>query len=236
MIDGVDQLWGILQLSDSAFPTGSFAYSWGMETLVQEEVIRNSDQARKWLTHTLEFSWGPGDGRVTAMVWGAAQECAMKRVAEIDAWLTASRSSDELRRGALQTGRRLLTEASRLVNDPKVSDYRDTCMQESEILGNPAVVMGLLGSTLKWSVTNTVLAAGFQAANALVLALVKLVPLGQGEGQSLLRDAGIVVERLVQEVCDESSSEDMAQIAQVVPWLDIAGMRHEKLYTRLFRS
>jgi len=60
--------------------------------------------------------------------------------------------------------------------------------------------------------------------------------LGQGEGQSLLRDAGIVVERLVQEVCDESSSEDMAQIAQVVPWLDIAGMRHEKLYTRLFRS
>lgn len=236
MIDRIDQLWGLLQLSDSAFPTGSFAYSSGMETLVQEKVIRNSDQASKWLTHTLECSWGPGDGRVTAMAWGAAQQSAMKRVAEIDAWLTASRSSDELRRGALQTGRRLLTEATRLVDDPKVLAYRSTCMQESEVLGNAAVVMGLLGSALGWSVTTTVLAAGFQAANSLVLALVKLVPLGQGEGQRLLREAGVVVERFVREANYESGCEDMTQIAQVAPWLDIAGMRHERLYTRLFRS
>ncbi|MDA8194948.1 MAG: urease accessory protein UreF [Thermaerobacter sp.] len=225
--------WALLQFADSAFPTGGFAYSYGLETVVQEGAIHDLESAREWLFTFLSRGWASTDGAVTAIAWGAlaAGNGDLGLVASADERLTASRVARESRAGALQTGRRLLLESARLTGDPHLQTYRQWAVAPSA-LGNPAAVMGMLGAVSGWSRAVTVAASGFQTANALVTALVKLVPLGQSAGQSLLYELAPVV----MGVANRLTSPSLEEIGQVVPQTDIAAMRHERLYSRVFRS
>jgi urease accessory protein len=69
------------------------------------------------------------------------------------------------------------------------------------------------------------------AAN-LVSAAVRLVPLGQTEGQAITLALGPHIET----IAEQSKEGDADQIGSAAFALDIASMRHETLTTRLFQS
>lgn len=61
----------LLQLSDSAFPTGAYAFSDGLETLTQRGEVRTADDLTAFLAGQLTHGWGAQDAPACALAWGA---------------------------------------------------------------------------------------------------------------------------------------------------------------------
>ncbi|BDP44271.1 hypothetical protein DAETH_42400 (plasmid) [Deinococcus aetherius] len=61
----------LLQLADSAFPTGAYAFSDGLETLTQRGDVRTADDLRAFLCGQLVHGWGRQDAPACALAWNA---------------------------------------------------------------------------------------------------------------------------------------------------------------------
>ena len=214
----------LLQLTSPALPVGAFSYSEGLETLVVQGYLTDSDTLRHWLTQELRY----GGVRLDVAIATRAHQNLHnpEQLTYWNQWLTASRDTAELRQQSWQMGRALV----RLVHTlhPELQPTFAAC-------GNPcnfAVAFGIVAA--HWQVDVHTMALGYLqswAAN-LIGAAVKLVPLGQTDGQGCLL-------QLIPEL--------QTAAAAIVPLEDdelyvsgwgsaIASMRHETLYTRLFRS
>lgn len=238
-------LWHLLQFADTAFPTGAFSQSFGLESAVQEGRLTNVDQAQEWLALVMTRQWAPSEGLIGLLVGQALSSPIInwERVEYLDMLLTASRTAQESRQAALSTGRHLLREASSVLPGGWTVAYARHVFDTGEAsgaeqehrssLGNAVVVYALLGVDCGWSVRESAFAAAFAAAAGLVSALVKLVPLGQSEGQHLLAALREPIsDALVQQ---EGRTEDELE-SGALPAMEIAQMRHAALYSRLFRS
>lgn len=235
---GFESWWGLLQVTDSAFPTGAFAHSFGLETLVQEGIIESDTTAREWIRAGLLQAWAPTDGLATLLVWAAMHnaedvDVALTATAAIDARLTASRSAEEVREGSLQVGRRFLDEVYRLTGHRLLDAYKEQVQQpQNSGLGNPSVAFGLMGALWGWPQRMTAMGAGYWALSGAVSAMVKLVPLGQSTGQRILWEmAGPLKASL-----EGQRGRTLEDLGAALPAWDIAALRHPYLYSRLFRS
>ncbi len=66
---GIQARLRLLQLADSAFPAGAYAYSDGLETLVQQDAVRSADDLHAFLQGQLHQGWGRCDPPACALGW-----------------------------------------------------------------------------------------------------------------------------------------------------------------------
>ncbi|MEM8614360.1 MAG: urease accessory protein UreF [Cyanobacteria bacterium P01_H01_bin.105] len=214
----------LLQLTSPALPVGAFSYSEGLETLVVQGHLADVDGLQSWLVQELRY----GGVRLEAAI-AARAHCHYqnpKQLAYWNQWLTASRDTAELRQQSWQMGRALVRLATKL--HPELQPIFTAC-------GTPcnfAVAFGLVAAHWQMDVYTMVLGYLQSWAANLIGAAVKLVPLGQTDGQSclltLIPELSQTAEQIVHLADDE---------LYVSGWGGaIASMQHETLYTRLFRS
>ena len=214
----------LLQLTSPALPVGAFSYSEGLETLVVQGQLGDSVGLLTWLVQELRH----GSVRLEAAIATRAHyhSATPKQLAYWNQWLTASRDTAELRQQSWQMGRALVRLATKL--HPELQTTFTAC-------GSPcnfAIGFGILAA--HWQIDANTMVLGYLqswAAN-LIGAAVKLVPLGQTDGQSCLLT-------LIPELMH--TAEQIVNLADddlyVSGWGSaIASMQHETLYTRLFRS
>ena len=92
----------LLQFADGLFPAGGFAHSFGLETYVQEGVVRDRAGLEAFVTAHLEGSAGPADAVAAA---GAVRQAAAADVAgwmRLDERLEAMKAVPELRAASRQ--------------------------------------------------------------------------------------------------------------------------------------
>lgn len=225
-------LWDMLQFLDGLFPSGAFAHSFGLETLVQEGWVGDEAEAMEWLTEIVEDSWAWSDGMAATQVWSAGdRRNALEHAASVDAFLSASRASRESREGSLMIGRRILQEAARLLADPELVGYQ-SLVQGHPSLGNAAVVVSLIGLVRGWGETATLAGYAYFSVSGMVQALVRLIPLGQSSGQRLLH----TLRPVAMAALDTVHGKSLEDMGSRMPLWEVAAMRHLVLYSRLFRS
>jgi urease accessory protein len=108
-------------------------------------------------------------------------------------------------------------------------DYR-RAVEDTRTPGHVPVAVGLTLGACGWSRQDTVAAFLYQTAQGMVSAAMKLLPVGQQQGQQLLADWGSTIAQLSQQVTPQS------ELASWTPIHDIYAMRHARLESRLFRS
>src|SRR6266540_5032184 len=115
-----NQLLGLLQLADSAFPSGAFTFSHGLETLVEEGAVRSAAD----VAGLLEVSLLDRLGRADLVILLAVHEAAdLDEVLELDRQLSTVKLAVDDRVASQRVGRRLAIEVSRLVDDERVAAY-----------------------------------------------------------------------------------------------------------------
>jgi urease accessory protein len=225
------QLLSLLQFGDSAFPTGGYAHSFGLESCCQSGVVRDAGTLGRFLVTQLEGSTGPCDASAAARALGAMQAGDRKECLRLDEIVEAMKPVREFREGSRQMGRQTLRVAAALTGDASLAAYLGQ-VGDGQAPGHHAVAFGMAGGLLGWTGLEAATAFLYSTSALLVGAALRLLPIGQLEGQRVLWGLHPVVERLAR----EAAAREAADLWSFTPGLDIEGMRHERLEARLFRS
>lgn len=230
-IDTGRQLLVLLQFCDSFFPTGGFSQSYGLETYVQNGLVDGGDSFREFLSTFVDNVLGREDGVAVSLAWRAADSKDFSTLTQIDRILSATKLARESRTASIKTGCRMLRTAAPLLNDAFLWDYLKL-IRAGSCSGHHAVVFGLLGCRSGLNLEQTLFGYLYNAVAAMVNNGVRLIPLGQQEGQNILWNKMPLLKQVVSEI-QRKTLDDLGSTA---PALEIRAMQHERLYTRLFMS
>ena len=97
----------LMWLASPALPVGGFSYSEVLEAAVDKGLVTDEAQARDWLVDQLLLSIARSDAAVVAQAFDAWTSNDLSRIATLNAWVTTTRESAELRQQTEQTGRSL---------------------------------------------------------------------------------------------------------------------------------
>ncbi|MCI0546045.1 MAG: hypothetical protein L0027_02035 [Candidatus Rokubacteria bacterium] len=229
----MDSAWliSLLHFADSAFPTGGFAHSLGLETYCQTGLIRDGGGLEAFLRAELEGAAAPADATAAAAVLSAGQRRDLAACRELDETLDAMKPAVELRGASRQMGRQTLRVAHAVTGDRQLETY-ERLVEEGVAPGHQGVAVGLAGAALDWTAEAAAAVLLYSTASLLVGAGLRLLPLGQLEGQRILWALGPLVARLAA----EAARRPPAELWSFAPGLEIQAMRHARLDQRLFRS
>jgi urease accessory protein len=231
LMDRLHALLPLLHFTDTAFPTGGYAHSFGLERYCQAGSVRDADGVERFLLAQLEGTAGPCDA--TAAV-GAARAAARKDAdacRRIDETVDAMKAVREFREGSRQMGRQTLRVSAQLTSDDRLAAYLEM-VNAGAAPGHHALAFGMLAGVLGWEAEVTATAFLYSTTALLVGAALRLLPIGQTAGQAMLWRIHPVIAR----VAREAAQRDPADLWSFAPGLDIAGMLHERQTARLFRS
>ena len=214
-----------------AFPIGSYSYSHGLEWAVEAGHVHDRKSLVDWLEADLCY----GSGRNEAIFFIEAGRCTMDddraKLYEVAELAAALRGTSEFVLESSQQAAACLVTLRRVWPD-RVLDWLSEILRERHAQPALAVVLGVR-SARQGIPAQLALPAFLQSYMAnLVTAGVRLVPLGQTDGQLAIAELeGAVLAASVQ--ARKSTIDDLGSAAFMV---DLASMAHETQYTRLFRS
>ena len=221
------QLLQTLQLMDSFFPVGAFAYSDGLETAASENLVRDAESLRDWMDHFVDFVFVPCEGLALVRSIRALRASDPDAVREIDSELSAIRPASAVRAASTGVGKRLLSAYGSLCED-------ESFVSLSRMLshGNAATAYALVFFHRGIPEREAALAFGYNRLAGMVSAGLRLISMGQQQGQALLTRSIEHLPSAVDRVFDMKDE----PLRCFGPMLDIQQMNHRYVYSRLFRS
>jgi urease accessory protein len=215
-----------MQHADSAFPSGSFAFSNGIEGLAALGPGLDRARLAAAVDSTIRHRWACAD-RVALVHAFRAHD--LDHVAAIDAAVEASTIAEPLRTGSKRNGGALLAAHVRLAT-PCAAAFR-ALIDAGQAHGHLAVVQGLLWRNLGICEPHAVAMSGYTTASGLVAAAVRLGQIGAIAAQAVLGSALRAVEEAAGAPIPAA-----VEIASFTPWLDIASARQAHAHVRLFSN
>lgn len=224
------QLLTLLQWTDSAFPTGAFAHSGGLETYTQAEIVAAPADLARLIAVKLDAA-ATTDLIVVHSAMRAYADGDRATIAQLDALCSAAKLAKETREASEKIGRRLLASILNLADDALLRHYSDAITVGS-CAGHHAVVHGLAYAALGVEPRAALLAFGYALAANQTAASLKLMRIGQMGAQAVLAASGAAVSAAV----DAALERTLDDFGAFTPGLDIRAIQHEHLFRRLFIS
>jgi urease accessory protein len=209
-----------------AFPVGSFSYSHGLEWLIEAASLNTADEVQAWVTDLLEVGSGWNDAVLFAQAYRAAAELDQARLLAVAELAEALASSTERHLETMAQGRAFLAAVASAWPCPAVE-----CLVGTGGACYP-VAVGTASSAHAISLDQALPAYLNAFAANLVSAAVRLVPLGQTAGLKVIAALHPVI-ATVSARAVRSGLDDLGSAAILS---DIASMRHEAQYSRVFRT
>ena len=210
------QILTLTQWVSPAFPVGSYAYSHGLEWMVESGQVSDSASLSGWLSDILEV----GSGRADILFLAAAYRVMTPdELLEVDALCRAFAGSAE---------RLKETELQGQAFSRAISDIWDPGMPT---LAYP-VAVGWAARQADLPLDLTARMFLHAVMSNLVSAAMRLVPLGQTDGQGVIH----TFTPICSEIAAASVASDLSTLSSSAILADIAAMKHETQYSRIFRT
>jgi len=213
------------------FPTGSYSYSHGLEWAIESNQIYDRTSLVDWLDADLRFGSGRNDAIFFVEAWRCSAGGHHTRLLETAELSAVFRATSEFALEASQQGDSCLATLRDVWRDPAIDalseELRQRCIQP--VL--PIVIA--VRSAAEGVPLGTAVRAFLSALiSNLVTAGVRLIPLGQTDGQRALAE----LEDAVLEASEHALTACIDDLGSAALMVDFASMLHETQYTRLFRS
>jgi len=210
------QLLHLLAFMSPAFPVGGFAYSHGLERAIDDGTVTSADEVREWIASLLVHGSGWNDAVLFATAFDARDE-VREEIDELALALAASRERD--------------LEISDLGQSFSKAVATLSTAQTINFQTYPVAVAAACQKTCIDKRSG--LLSYLQAfSNNLIAVAVRLVPLGQSKGLEVMRDMMPVISQ----TAERAMWATLSDLGSSTLLSDIAAMKHESQYSRVFRS
>jgi urease accessory protein len=211
----------LLQLASPALPVGAYSYSQGLEAAVEAGIVFDARSAQSWIADVLAFSLMKMEAPLFLRLCAAWQSDDLHTVEGWNMLFLASRETAELRAETTQMGYSLHTLMIEL-------DAGEIPLAE---VAFPTV---FAHAVVRWEIEpeSALIAYLWAWLENQVMAAIKVVPLGQTDGQKILLALGSRLDALAAEAATLADDE----LGNLAPGLALLSSGHETQYSRLFRS
>jgi urease accessory protein len=221
----------LIQLSDSALPTGGFSHSFGLESYLERGTVTDAPSFEAWL-HAYLQQLVFLDPLAARLAIEAARRDDIARIQRIDHLLHASAVPRQIREAGVAMGLRMnRITAVAFAEAPVAARYR-AAVENGDCHGHPALVFALTAHDAGLSIRSTCTAYLLQVTSSLTQNAIRAIPLGQDAGQRILACA----RRLIPDLVDRVMELDEHHLGATAPGLEIAQMQHETQRARMFMS
>ncbi len=223
-----EALYRLLAWLSPAYPVGAYTYSHGLEAAVEEGAVRNRDDLVAYVTAALRDGAGRVDGALLAAAHRAMAKGRAKALDGVAVLGAAWRGTAETALEAEAQGTAFLNVTLAAWPEPRLAAFAARHPRRIP----HAVAFGAAAAARGVALPEA--AFGYLSAFAanLVSAGVRLVPLGQTDGQM----ATSALLPVVAAAAQAALAADIDTVGTSTPALDQFSLRHETQYTRLFRS
>ncbi len=221
----------ILHITDPTLPIGGFSHSNGLETYVQQNLVKNASSTQEFVESMLKNNYKYNDALAVKLAYEFTVEKNMDEILKLDNECQALKAPREVREASQKLGTRLIKIYAALLVDPFLNQINEH-IEQKEMQGHYSVIYGIITSLLKIDKEKSTCAFLYNAAVAMVTNAVKLVPLGQTDGQQIIYNVQGLIEDITSEIMELNS--EMLGVCNTA--LDIKCMQHEHLYSRLYMS
>lgn len=232
-VEGMDEseaaaLYRLMTWLSPAFPVGAFSYSSGIEWAVEAGDIGDAASLRDWLAAMLADGSGFCDGVFLAHAHRAASlrdAGALRDIAELAAAFVPSRER-QLETSA--QGRAFIDIARAAWN----CDGLDAMIAQCDVPIVYPVAVGVVSAAHAIPLAPAMHAFLHALASNWISAGARLIPLGQTDSQRVLA----LLETVVVATAKRALAASLDDLGSATFRADLASLRHETQYTRLFRS
>jgi urease accessory protein len=221
-------LYRLMTWLSPSFPVGAFAYSSGIEWAVEAGDIKDAASLRDWLAAVLADGSGFCDGVFLAQAHRAAvagDDAGLREIAELAAAFVPSR---ERQLETTAQGRAFIEIARAAWNSAGLGQMVAAC--EGAIVYPIAV--GVVSAAHQIPLEPALHAFFHAVVSNWISAGSRLIPLGQTDSQRVLAD----LESVVASTAIRARDASLDDLGSATFRADLASLRHETQYTRLFRS
>ena len=218
----------LLRLASPVLPVGAFSYSQALEWAVEAGTVKDAASAQTWIVDALTLTMARCEAPVLMRLMTAWQTRNLPALQHWNDFFLASREGAELRAETLQMGRAMRTLISRSNEFPtSTCDWLDA-------IEEPTYPTAFAAAIADWQIEPRAAMTAYlwSWAENQVVAAMKLVPLGQTDGQRLL--AALI--DMLPATLDSIFAIDDDDIGTLAHGFAIASAQHETQYSRLFRS
>ena len=216
-----DNILKLLTWNNQAFPIGSYSFSSGLEYAVESNLITTGDELQSWLKNLLNFGSIQTDAILLVEAWKLMRKKKYRNLIELNCFATSLNQSYEKYIENYEQGKSFIKITSDAWNHKFQSKnltfplaYASSAYQENIKLEDTLI------SYLHANLCN-LLSAG-----------IKLIPLGQTEGQRIQIKLNLYIEEEYKIILKK----DMNDIGNCGWVNDIVSMQHENKITRIFRT
>jgi len=213
-----------------SFPVGGFSYSHGLEWAVEDGTVNDANRLQAWLAEILRYGAGWSDAVLFCHSHRAATGGNPAGVAETNALAVALQPSKERRLETTAQGRAFLSTVTATWPNDRLANLAELFADGADVAYPVAVALAAASHDIPPAPAVNAYLGAFVAN--LVSAAVRAVPLGQTDGQRVIASLSPLIETLT----NETASASLDHLGGSAWRADIASMKHETQYTRLFRS
>jgi len=224
-------LLNLLTLLSPSFPVGGYAYSHGIEYAVERKEIKNEQDLCLWIEAILCRGTGRIDGVLFRITWQAVTDKNFNKLKWVVERGDIMRSTNETALESSSQGEAFL-ETVRGVWESEKIEVVMSIIKETERKPTYAIAVAVVLAISGVPLRAALLAYFHSFSSNLVSAGVRLIPLGQSAGQRCIESIKPTINTSIRAaLCD-----DFENVGTAAPIIELASMKHETQYSRLFRS
>jgi urease accessory protein len=214
-----------------AFPVGAYTYSSGIEHAVESALVSDAATLFDWIATMLRTGQGRIDADFFRDAYTAVRAGNDDDLAAVAELADAMRGTAELALESAAQGNAFLSAVRAAWPSPRLDEFAAFL---SQIRRKPAyaVAVGVTAAAHGVPLREALTAYLHAVAANLVSAGLRLIPLGQTDGQRVTAR----LEPVVVAAAEAALVRSPQDIGAATPMADWTSMQHETQYTRLFRS
>ena len=230
---GIGFLGPLLQTSDSLFPSGGYAHSYGLEEMIALGRIRDAADLQGFLENEILPALANLELPYLRFCQEAARDKDVDGLLSLNEEISAWKLTREVREAGQAQGMQLMRMIREIYSDEwadciasKLAEQGDTCQQ--------IVATGLLRNLQGVPLESSLVAWTYQGVSNFCSASIKLLRLGEVACQRLI--ASCMRPDTLKPLIEQAMEVPRERTGWFNPVLDLASARHELAFSRLFIS